>query len=116
MLGELGAEVEVSEDGAQGVAAVQRSHFDLIFMDIQMPVMDGVEATRRIRAMAEPKCFTPIVATTANVMPEQLLSYRRSGIDGVVPKPISPRALIAEIARVAAAANDSQPQTLQRSA
>jgi PAS domain S-box-containing protein len=104
MLRQLGAEVETADDGAQGLAAVQRSNFDLIFMDIQMPVMDGVEATRRIRALAPPKCQTPIVATTANVMPDQLLTYRQSGINGVVAKPISPQALLAEVARVADAA------------
>jgi PAS domain S-box-containing protein len=101
MLGQLGAEVETAENGAEGVAAVERGDFDLIFMDIQMPVMDGVEAARRIRAMAEPKGSTPIVATTANVMPEQLADYRRCGINGVIAKPISPSALLAEVARVA---------------
>jgi PAS domain S-box-containing protein len=104
MLGQLGAEVETAEDGAEGVAAVERRDFDLIFMDIQMPVMDGVEATRRIRALAEPKCFVPIVATTANVMPDQVAAYRRCGINGVVAKPISPAALLAEVARVASGA------------
>jgi CheY-like chemotaxis protein len=68
-----------------------------------MPVMDGVEATRRIRALPGPKGATPIVATTANVMPEQIASYRASGIDGVVAKPISPAALLSEVARLAAA-------------
>jgi two-component system, sensor histidine kinase len=101
MLGQLGAEVETAEDGAQGVAAVERADFDLIFMDIQMPVMDGVEAAVRIRAMSTPKCLIPIVATTANVMPEQLIAYRRSGINGVVAKPISPATLLAEVARIA---------------
>ena len=101
MLGQLGATVETAEDGAAGVAAVERSPFDLIFMDIQMPVMDGVEATRRIRAMPEPFCSIPIVATTANVMPEQLATYRQSGINGVVAKPISPSSLLAEVARIA---------------
>ena len=75
--------------------------FDLVFMDIQMPVMDGVEATRRIRAMASPKCDVPIVATTANVMPRQLEAYRKCGINGVVAKPISPAALLSEVARLA---------------
>jgi signal transduction histidine kinase len=103
MLGRLGAEVDVAENGAIGVAAVERADYDLIFMDIQMPVMDGVEATRRIRALPAPKGRTPIVATTANVMPEQIASYRASGIDGVVAKPISPAALISEVARLAAA-------------
>jgi signal transduction histidine kinase len=103
MLGRLGAEVDVAENGAIGVEAAARTDYDLIFMDIQMPVMDGVEATRRIRALPPPKGRTPIVATTANVMPEQLASYRASGIDGVVAKPISPAALLSEVARLAAA-------------
>ena len=101
MLGQLGASVETADDGAEGVAAVERSHFDLIFMDIQMPVMDGIEATNRIRAMPPPKCLIPIVATTANVMPDQLAAYRKSGINGVVAKPISPSALVAEVAKLA---------------
>jgi two-component system, sensor histidine kinase len=99
MLGQLGAEVETAEDGAQGVAAVEAAAFDLIFMDIQMPVMDGLEATLRIRAMPEPKCSIPIVATTANVLPAQLAAYRQSGI--VVAKPISPSTLLAAVARIA---------------
>jgi signal transduction histidine kinase/BarA-like signal transduction histidine kinase len=101
MLSQLGAEVVTANDGAEGVAAVEVADFDLVFMDIQMPVMDGVEATRRIRAMAGPKHRVPIVATTANVMPEQLATYRESGINGVVAKPISPAALLTEVARIA---------------
>jgi signal transduction histidine kinase/CheY-like chemotaxis protein len=103
MLGQLGAEVDVAENGAIGVEAVERTDYDLVFMDIQMPVMDGVEATRRIRALPSPKGQVPIVATTANVMPEQVANYRQSGIDGVVAKPISPAALMSEVARLAAA-------------
>ncbi|MGH6971095.1 MAG: ATP-binding protein, partial [Caulobacteraceae bacterium] len=105
MLGLLGAHVVTAENGAEGVAAVEQADFDLVFMDIQMPVMDGVEATRRIRALAAPqKRRVPIVATTANVMPDQLAAYRQNGIDGVVAKPISPAALLTEVARIAAAA------------
>jgi signal transduction histidine kinase/limonene-1,2-epoxide hydrolase len=103
MLGQLGASVITADNGAEGVAAMEAGDFDLVFMDIQMPVMDGVEATRRIRAMAAPKCRVPIVATTANVMPDQIATYRRNGIDGVVAKPISPTALLTEVARLAAA-------------
>jgi len=110
MLSQLGAQVETAEDGAQGVAAVKRSHFDLVFMDIQMPVMDGVEAAKAIRELPAPRCDTPIVATTANVMPDQLASYRRSGMNGVIAKPISPQLLLAEVARVAAAAQERERQ------
>jgi len=101
LLGQLGASVETAENGAEGVAAVERAPFDLIFMDIQMPVMDGMEATRRIRAMEGVRGQIPIVATTANVMPAQLAAYRTCGCSGVVAKPISPGALVAEIARIA---------------
>ena len=103
MLGQLGASVVTAENGAEGVAAMSSGDFDLVFMDIQMPVMDGVEATRRIRAMPSPKGQVPIVATTANVMPDQLAAYRACGVSGVVAKPISPRALLTEVARLAAA-------------
>jgi CheY-like chemotaxis protein len=58
--------------------------------------------------MAEPKRSTPILATTANVMPEQLAAYRASGVDGVVAKPISPSALLAEVARVTNGARGDQ--------
>jgi len=102
MLRAMGAEVVTAENGLMGVTAMETQQFDLVFMDIQMPVMDGVEATRRIRSLPGAKGAVPIVATTANVLPQQLDDYRRSGINGVVAKPISPAALLAEVARVAA--------------
>ena len=101
MLSDLGATVETAEDGAQGVARAQTGAFDLIFMDIQMPVMDGVQATRRIRALPGPAARTPIVATTANVLAHQIETYRASGMDGYVAKPVSPAAILSEIARLA---------------
>ncbi len=102
MLTELGAEVEIARDGAEGVELAAASAYDMIFMDIQMPVMDGVEAAMRIRALPGQAGQTPIVATTANVLPEQIETYRRAGMDGHVAKPISPAALLAEISRLAA--------------
>ena len=100
MLEQLGASVETADDGQQGVAAASRSAFDLIFMDIQMPVMDGLEATRRIRALPEPVCSTPILAMTANAMSHQADSYLIAGMNGIVPKPLSPAALISQIAAI----------------
>jgi len=69
MLAKLGCRVALAEDGEQGVERAAREAFDLIVMDCQMPVMDGFEATRRIRA-GGPNAETPIVAVTANAMPE----------------------------------------------
>jgi two-component system, sensor histidine kinase len=100
MLGALGAQVDTAEDGAEGVSRASADAYDLIFMDIQMPVMDGFEATRRIRGLPGPAAQTPILATTANVMAHQIEAYRQVGMDGHVAKPISPAALLREIARL----------------
>jgi PAS domain S-box-containing protein len=102
MLEGLGASVETAEDGEQGVEAALGGAFDLILMDIQMPGIDGVEATRQIRLSQTLAAATPIVALTANVLTHQRATYLASGMDGVVGKPVSPAALLSEIARVAA--------------
>ena len=102
ILQSLGVIVETADDGAEGVAAVRRSDFDLVFMDIQMPGMDGIEATRRIRALPGAAAGTPIVAMTANVMKHQVRAYLAAGIDGWIAKPLNPAALVAEVARLMA--------------
>jgi PAS domain S-box-containing protein len=100
LLEQLGAEVETADDGRMGVEAAARSAFDLIFMDVQMPVMDGIEATRLIRAMPVPACATPILAMTANALSHQAEAYVAAGMNGVVAKPLSPAVLIARIAAI----------------
>ena len=96
----LGAIIETAEDGVLGVEAVMAQTYDLVLMDVQMPRMDGVEATRRIRALPGEVSAIPIVGLTANVMLHQWKTYRAAGMDGIACKPISPRALLAEIGRV----------------
>ena len=100
MLEAMGVSVGTAENGAIGVEAARQGIYDLILMDVQMPVMDGVEATRRIRALDEPCADIPIIGLTANVMAHQRKSYLAAGMNGVVGKPISPAALLMEIARV----------------
>lgn len=100
LLESLGARASTANDGEDGVAAAARGAHDLILMDIQMPGMDGVEAARRIRALPGPASATPIIALTANVMSHQRHVYLAAGMDGVVPKPLSPAALLAEIIRI----------------
>ena len=100
MLEHLGAAVETAEDGQQGVDAIRRAPFDLVFMDVQMPVMDGLEATRQIRGMPEPAGQIPIIAMTANAMAHQQAAYITAGMNGAIAKPLSPSALVAEIAAV----------------
>ena len=103
MLENLGAAVETAVDGEHGVEAAARGAFDLVLMDIQMPGIDGVEATRRIRAMEGPARDLPIIALTANVMAHQRQDYLNAGMNGVVGKPINPNVLLSEIARLAGA-------------
>jgi CheY-like chemotaxis protein len=105
LLENLGASVETAADGYLGVEAAGRG-FDLILMDIQMPGIDGVEATRRIRALGGPVAETPIVALTANVLAHQRRAYLDAGMDAVVGKPISPAILLSEIAKLGAPAQD----------
>jgi CheY-like chemotaxis protein len=100
MLELLGASVETAEDGQQGVEAILRERFDLVFMDVQMPVMDGLEATRHIRSLPEPAGRVPIIAMTANAMAHQQASYITAGMNGAIAKPLSPSALVGEIAAV----------------
>jgi len=102
LLEAMGAVVETAEDGVLGVEAVERGGpgYDLIFMDIQMPGMDGVEATRRIRALGGEAGATPIIAMTANALAHQQASYLAAGMDGAVAKPLSPAALVQAIAAV----------------
>ena len=90
LLSPLEAEIAFAEDGAAAVDMFARSKFDLVLMDLRMPVMDGWEATRRIRAaeLAAGAAPTPVIAVTANTSPADLQRCRESGIDAVVAKPI----------------------------
>ena len=78
-----------ANDGAQGVEAARDGDWDVILMDIQMPVMDGVDATRAIRALPGLVGRTPILALTANTLPEQLIQYEEAGMDDCIAKPMN---------------------------
>lgn len=88
ILGGLGLTVDVVEDGARAVEAARAGAYDLILMDVHMPVMDGLDATRAIRASGGTVARTPIIALTANVQPEQVQMCRDAGMDAHVGKPI----------------------------
>ncbi|CAN5886828.1 hypothetical protein BH11PSE1_BH11PSE1_11960 [soil metagenome] len=100
LLTRLGAQVDEAEDGRIGLTMARDGAYDLVLMDVQMPNMDGIEATRAIRSLPGIVAQTPIIGLTANVMTHQQGAYRAAGMNGVVAKPISVGALIGEIARL----------------
>jgi len=99
LLGEVGCQVDCVVNGALAVAAVEAEAYDLILMDMQMPVMDGLEATRRIRQIEGPASRTPIIAMTANAMQSDQEACFAAGMDDFVSKPIQPSAFLKTIAR-----------------
>jgi len=89
----FGCTSETAEDGVEALEAVQERRFDLVLMDIKMPRMDGVQATKAIRALDGPASALPIVALTANADPDDARKYLEIGMAAVVEKPIKPERL-----------------------
>src|SRR5437762_13642924 len=89
-------ELIVAVVGAEGVAMAETHRPDLILMDIQLPVVDGYEATRRIRAIPE-LATVPIVAVTSYALSGDEAKTREAGCDGYIAKPFSPRQLLAKV-------------------
>jgi two-component system, sensor histidine kinase len=85
---------ECAEDGEQAVEAARSGRFDIILMDIKMPRMDGLEATRLIRGLPGAAGLVPIIALTANADPEDAKTYLSCGMSSVVEKPIKPERLL----------------------
>ncbi len=97
---QMGHYCDLVGDGREAVRQVQQAHYDLILMDVQMPVLDGVAAVREIRALAAPCASIPVIALTANVMTTDRDAYLAAGMDDYVAKPIEYKLLVAAIARV----------------
>jgi two-component system, sensor histidine kinase and response regulator len=98
MLEHFGCEVEVAGDGCEALACAQRQRYDLIVMDVQMPKMDGLAATRAIRALPQ-HAATPIVALTANAFAEDRQRCLQAGMNGHIGKPVTPAVLAEALAR-----------------
>ena len=96
LLSSVGYELIEAMDGASGVALAQKERPDLILMDIQLPEIDGYEATRRIRAIPE-LAKVPIIAVTSYALSGDEAKTREAGCDGYVAKPFSPRQLLSKI-------------------
>ena len=95
----VGCEVETAEDGDIAVRMAAEGGFDMILMDIHMPRMDGLAASEAIRALAGPVSLTPIIALSADAMPEQIARCQRAGMVDHLAKPIDREALYAAVGR-----------------
>jgi CheY-like chemotaxis protein len=99
---------EAAEDGVEAVEAARSGRFDLILMDIRMPRMDGVAATRAIRALSGPAARVPIIALTANADPDDAEGYLAAGMNGVVEKPMKPEQLLTALQQALAGAAEAR--------
>jgi len=102
LLGAAGHEVTVVTDGAEALAAVQSQPFDAVLMDVRMPGMDGLEATRRLRALPGPESRLPVIAVTASALPEEIAECKEAGMDTHVAKPVDRAVLLELLARITA--------------
>jgi len=107
MIQRIGHLADAVGTGADAVAALAETHYDLILMDVMMPVMDGLTATRQIRATEPPGVRIPIIGLTAGSSPEHLSACRDAGMDAVTTKPITLPRLRAAIAEGCSAAGEA---------
>jgi CheY-like chemotaxis protein len=98
LLADAGLVVQAATDGAKAVAMARRINYDLILMDVQMPVLDGFAATRQIRALPN-NATVPILALTANVFPEDEARAFAAGMNDFLGRPVATEVLFATILR-----------------
>ncbi len=91
-------DISAAKNGQQVLDVLQDEHFDIILMDINMPVMDGMECTRNIRAMTDPeKARIPIIAITGNAKNYSIAEFKEAGIDDYLPKPLNFDVLVEKV-------------------
>jgi len=96
----LGCDIATAADGMAALKICEQTAFDLIFMDVRMPELDGRETTRRIRAGNGPNAGVPVIAVTADTSPEDIAACTAAGMTYFVPKPITPPMLLGAITHV----------------
>lgn len=102
ILEHAGHRIEIANNGQQAVEAVRRSDYDVVLMDSQMPILDGMQATQQIRQLPLPKCNIPIIALTANAMAGASEQYLAAGMNDYISKPIDASVLRAKLDKLAA--------------
>ncbi len=111
VLGKAGHMTDIAENGLQAVDAVRRTDYDVVLMDIQMPELDGIQATKRIRAMEGPKSKVPIIALTAHALAGAREEYIAAGMNDYLSKPVNPATLLAKLAETAS--KIARPRTVE---
>ena len=99
LISPLECELDIVENGVEAVAAVTRKSYGLVLMDVNMPEMDGLEATRKIRLLPEPRGSIPIIAVTANTVEGDRARCLAAGMTDYIAKPIDPMLLLDAISR-----------------
>jgi len=112
MLRKAGHVVRVVGNGVEAVEAVRAEPFDIVLMDVQMPLLDGIEATKQIRALAAERGRVPVVALTADAMTGAKEFYMNAGMDDYLAKPIRAAALLAKLAALVPAEAATDPAGL----
>ena len=115
ILGKLGVGAEVAENGEEALELLRTTQYDLVFMDVQMPVMNGFEAALQIRALEEDNTNRniPVVAMTANAMQGDRERCIQAGMDDYISKPVTPRALLEALERWLPADSFSVPSDVR---
>jgi len=108
-LTQAGATVEIASNGQEGCVLAAAQEFDIILMDVQMPVLDGYGAARHIRGLGGRLETVPIIAMTANAMTGDRERCMEAGMDDYIPKPIDPDQLIVSLRRWMTAKDDIEP-------
>ena len=99
MLEKNGCDVTCVALGGEAIQAMEKEPFDLVFMDVQMPDMDGMQATRAIRRLPFPACTVPVVALTASILKEDEAMCKSAGMNDFISKPISERVIALALSR-----------------
>jgi PAS domain S-box-containing protein len=109
-LEDIGCQIDTVGSGVEAIQMLGTERYDLVLMDIQMPIMDGVTASKHIRAMPHPIKDIPIVAMTGNVLPQQVRSYLDAGMNGHIAKPIERAQLYNNVRRWLPKTKDLRPR------
>ncbi|MDP2763341.1 MAG: response regulator, partial [Brevundimonas sp.] len=112
----LGCDIATAADGMAALKICENTAFDLIFMDVRMPELDGRETTRRIRAGDGPNADVPIIAVTADTAPDDIAACTDAGMTYFVPKPITPPMLLGAITHVMTMAQSDDAAEIETAA